>query len=587
MLSEVLSLSNLRKKAANAGLNGRAAQKPPTRIALVGGSTLYPLSELIEHTLSLTLGDVELYCGEFNNYRAEILEESSPLYGFKPDYLLFIPDTRTCKYSGRLNDPPEMVEAEVDRISSETLDLCSAFRARRSAEVILCNFILPSWADPGQLRVKSPGSDWNFRKAVNLAIGAQAPNYVHICDLEFLAYRTGGLAARDDKAWFESKQLCSPTLQVSIAKEISHIIGTNKKAPKKVLVLDLDNTLWGGVIGDDGIEGLEIGDTSPRGEAFKAFQSYILSLTQRGVLLAVCSKNDFDTAIQPFRKHPEMVLREEHFVSFKANWEPKGQNIIEIANELNLGLDSFIFVDDNAAEVENVRQFAPEVTSIVLDPDPAAYIRQLQETRLFERVLITSEDLRRTEQYREEATRRTLLKTSVDMDSYLMSLEMVGSFSEFNPIDMPRIAQLINKSNQFNLTTRRRSEAELAALISDPRFVGFSMRLADRFGDHGLISVVICQSHDSGHLEIDTWLMSCRVLKRQVEELVLNEIVRLAKKKGCVSIKGLYIPTAKNAMVSDLYPRLGFQTRGAQQDCFEFELSVENFTPLSTFISIN
>lgn len=585
---QLTALSSIRKKAKQIGLNGfPSGNTKSIRVGIIGGSTLFPLSDLIEHLVTVFVGDVEVFTGDYNNYRSEILDSSSALYEFNPEFVIVLPDEQSCKYPGMLNDPKDLVQAEVHRVSSELIQLCSVIRERAAAEILLCNFILPSEHDLGPVQAKSPASEWNFKKAVNLEIGTFAPYYVHICDLEFLAYRHGGIGAKDARSWFESKQLCSPALQVAMAREITHIIRTLRVAPKKVLVLDLDNTLWGGVIGDDGIEGLEIGDTSPRGEAFKAFQSYILSLTQRGVLLAVCSKNDFDTAIQPFRKHPEMVLREEHFVSFKANWEPKGQNIIEIANELNLGLDSFIFVDDNAAEVENVRQFAPEVTSIVLDPDPAAYVRQLQETRLFERVLITSEDLRRTEQYREEATRRTLLNTSVDMDSYLMSLEMVGSFSEFNPIDMPRIAQLINKSNQFNLTTRRRSEAELAALISDPRFVGFSMRLADRFGDHGLISVVICQSHDSGHLEIDTWLMSCRVLKRQVEEQVLNEIVRLAKEKGCVSIKGLYIPTAKNAMVSDLYPRLGFQTRGAQQDCFEFELSVENFTPLSTFISIN
>jgi FkbH-like protein len=583
---ELISLCSIRKKALKMGLNGNhTGQSTPIRIAVVGGGTLYPLSELVEHMLSVSIGEVEIMRGDYDNFRSEILEENSQLYEFQPSFVIVIPDERCCKYPGKLSDPAEMIEAEVNRVSSELLHLCSVLNARSSADVLLCNFILPSVPDPGQLRVKSGASDWNFKKAVNLAIGTKAPNYVHVCDLEFLAYRTGGLAAKDDRAWFESKQLYSPAMQVALATEIAHLVDSIRKAPKKVLALDLDNTLWGGVIGDDGIEGIEIGDTSPRGEAFKAFQAYIRSLTERGILLAACSKNDLEVAIEPFRKHPEMVLREEDFVSFKANWEPKAQNLIDMANELNLGLDSFIFVDDNPAEVENVSQFAPEVTSILLGPDPSDYVRQLQESRLFERSTITGEDLRKTELYREEASRRTLLSSAVDMESYLESLEMVGTIREFNPIDLPRIAQLINKSNQFNLTTKRRLESELATLTSDPTYTGFSMRLSDRFGDHGLISVVICRTKSDSQLEIDTWLMSCRVLKRQVEEQVLKEIVRIARAKGCVKVKGEYIPTAKNSMVKDLYPRLGFQTVGVNGDGYVFELAIENFTPNKTFIS--
>lgn len=585
--SQLTALSTIRKKAAKLGLNGVSGrQREPLRIGVVGGSTLYPLSELIEHLLTVSIGEVNLWSGDYNNYRSEILDLSSGLYDFKPDFVIVLPDEKSCRYTGLLNDPKEAIEAEVARTRSELLQLCSVVRENTGAEVLLCNLILPSAHDLGPVQSKSLASDWSFKKAVNMELGINAPNYVHICDLEFLAYRLGGLSAKDERAWFESKQLCSPAFQVALAKEIAHIIASLRTTPKKVLALDLDNTLWGGVIGDDGMEGIEIGDTSPRGEAFKAFQAYILSLTQRGVLLAACSKNDFDIAIEPFRKHPEMVLREEHFVSFKANWEPKAQNLIEMANELNLGLDSFIFVDDNPAEVENVRQFAPEVTSILLDPDPSVYVRQLQESRLFERSTITGEDLRRTEQYREEAARRVLLSSAVDMDSYLKSLEMVGTFRGFNPIDLPRIAQLINKSNQFNLTTRRRREAELAVLAADPSYAGFSMRLADRFGDHGLISIVICKA-ENDRMEIDTWLMSCRVLKRQVEEQVLNEIVRLAKEKGCVSIKGEYIPTVKNSMVKDLYPKLGFQPIGDNRDSYVFELPVENFTPKETSISLS
>lgn len=585
--NELIILSTLRKRAVKYGfdkINGTQAR--PLKIGLIGGSTLYPLSDLVEHMLTVTVGNVELVVGDYNNYRSEILDSSSELYRFQPDFVIILPDEQSCKYTGRLNDSEELIIDEVNRVSAELLQMCSVVRERANAEIILCNYILPPYIDLGPYGAKSLASDWNFKKSVNLALGSKSPNFVHICDLEFLAYRLGGLSAKDEKSWFESKQLCSPSLQVALVKEIAHLIDSLKKSPKKVLVLDLDNTLWGGVVGDDGIEGIEIGDTSARGEAFKAFQSYILSLTERGILLGVCSKNDYENAIEPFRRHPEMVLREENFVSFKANWEPKAQNLIEMANELNLGLDSFIFVDDNPAEIDIVRQFAPDVTTILLEPDPSCYVRQLKESRLFERFTITGEDMRRTEQYREETQRKRVLESSVDMDSYLQSLEMVGSISEFDTLDLPRIVQLINKSNQFNLTTKRRTESEIEALMSDPRYTGFTMRLSDRFGDHGLISIVICFA-ENGNFEVDTWLMSCRVLKRQVEEEVLNEIVRLAKKTDCGKVKGVYLPTTKNGMVSDLYPRLGFQSVSTRKECSEYELSVNAFNPIPTHITVN
>jgi FkbH-like protein len=351
------------------------------------------------------------------------------------------------------------------------------------------------------------------------------------------------------------------------------------------LVLDLDNTLWGGVVADDGLEGIELGDTSPRGEAFKAFQKYIASLKQRGVLLAVCSKNDHAKAAEPFEKHPDMVLKMEDIVSFKANWEPKSENIRAMAPELNLGLDSFVFVDDNPAEIEIVRRFVPEVTAILLGPDPAGYVAQLADSRLFEPRSITSEDVERTQQYRSDVQRKALETSVTDMGAYLTSLEMEGIFTEFVPVDVPRLSQLINKSNQFNLTTHRRSEAEVIAVMNDKNFVTYSVRLKDKFGDHGLISIVIGEKAGDV-MKVDTWLMSCRVLKRGVEEEVLNEIVRLAKSKGCRSLLGTYLPTPKNEMVRDFYAKMGFTLISESETRRDYELRLEGFQPLSTKIKV-
>lgn len=583
---EMIFLSGLRKKASASGFGDpRSSREAALKIALIGGSTLFPLSDIIEHTVSVTSGVVSIHSGDFNNYRSEIDDPDSALYDFGPDIVFVIPDDSTCRYTGRLTDGPERVAEQIESAAHHNLELCRLMRDRTGAEIIFCNFLLPPLFDLGQFNTKAPASEWNFRKAVNLSIAASAPNYIHICDLEFLAYRLGGLVAQDERSWFESKQLLSPDLQVAVAKETAHLVSSLKKASKKVLVMDLDNTIWGGVIGDDGMEGIELGDTSPRGEAFKAFQTYILSLTDRGLLLAVSSKNDHENAIEPFQSHPEMVLREEHIVSFKANWEPKVQNIIEMAEELSLGLDSFVFVDDNPAEIEIVNQFAPEVTTILLGPDPAFYVRQLKESRLFERSSITDEDANKTEQYKRESERKLALGSAVDMDSYLESLEMEGVIRDFDRLDLPRIAQLINKSNQFNLTTRRRTESEVERVIDDPDFTGFTMRLSDKFGDHGLISVVIGK-RDGDTLEIDTWLMSCRVLKRQVEEEVMNEIVERARLLQCTSVKGLYLATAKNGMVKRHYQDLGFSTVRENEESGEYELSVEGFEPRQTYISV-
>jgi FkbH-like protein len=332
--------------------------------------------------------------------------------------------------------------------------------------------------------------------------------------------------------------------------------------------------------------GIEIGGTSPRGEAFKAFQLAVVSLAQRGVVLAVCSKNEHKTAAEPFEKHPEMMLRMKDIASFQANWEPKSDNLRRIAAELNLGLDSIVFVDDNPAEVEIVRQFVPEIETILLGADPAEYASQLLNCRWFEPRSITADDLKRGEQYQQQAARAQLASSQTDMASYLTSLEMHSEISEFTPVDVPRISQLINKSNQFNVTTRRRTEAEVEALIGDQTHYAFSTRLTDKFGDNGLISVVVVKT-EGKIATVDTWLMSCRVLKRQMEEEVLNEIVRLAKLRGCETVIGNYLPTEKNEMVSGLFSRMGFTLREETPERTIYTLDVASFVPHKTYIQMD
>jgi FkbH-like protein len=582
---ELFALSAMRKRALAKGFTKPPDPGKPLRFALLGGYSLYPLHELVEHLLEMRGIKCELFIGDFDNYVSEIMDSDSKVYEFKPDCVFLLPFSHRYKYQGRLWDARERQEAEALGNAQQILQLCSTIHAKTRAEVVLGNFVLPAGHDPGAYRSRTLGSDWSFLKRVNLELGLTAPSFVHLCDLEFLAYRRGGIQASDDRGWFESKQPGSASFIADVAHEIARLVASLRQPPKKVLALDLDNTLWGGIIGDDGMEGIEIGDTSPRGEAFKAFQKYVLSLQGRGVLLAVCSKNDFAKALEPFEKHPEMVLKREHFVSFKANWEPKSENLRQMAAELNLGLDSFVFADDNPAELEIVRQFIPEVCTLLLGPDAADYVRQLQDSRFFEPRSLTAEDTQRTGQYQSNSRRKETMASVTDMGAYLESLAMEATIHEFQALDVPRLTQLINKSNQFNLTTRRRTEAGVSSLLNDPEHVCFSIRLKDRFGDHGLIAIVIAKVAGET-LEVDTWLMSCRVLKRQVEEETINEIMRLASSRGCSRVKGTYLPTTKNEMVLDLYQRMGFTMTRNTPERREFEREVSDFRPSPTAIQV-
>jgi FkbH-like protein len=583
--SKLLALINHRKRAGKKGFTRRG--NTSIRLAIAGGASLRPLADLVVHFVEvLAETRVELWVGEFDNYHSEILDPSSELYTFQPELVFVLPSERRCRYEGNpLDSLVEQIEA-VNRAGQEILDLARQVHDRSGATVVLTNFRLPVGFDPGPMRGTNLQSDYAFRRAVNSYLGLQAPPFVSVCDVEFLSYRLGGLKSHDPRTWFESKQPYSTDLLVSVAKEVSQIVRGLRQPTKKVVVLDLDNTLWGGVVGDDGVDGIEIGTTSPRGEAFRDFQLFLKSLKDRGILLAVASKNDHEKAIEPFVSHPEMVLRLEDIVSFKANWEPKSENIREMATELSLGLDSFVFVDDNPAEIEIVRQFVPAVTGICVGDDPSKFRALLEDSRLFETRRVSEEDTARSALYQIEAQRQALKSQTTDMNSYLESLEMVADVRPFTSVDAPRISQLINKSNQFNLTTRRRTEAEVLALIDNPNYGQFTIRLTDKFGAHGLIAVVI-GAVENGVFRIDTWLMSCRVLKRQVEDVTLSQIVGLARALGCHRVIGEYIPSAKNQMVADLYARLGFaEIEPVEDGRRAYELNIDAFGPNETKIDI-
>jgi FkbH-like protein len=364
----------------------------------------------------------------------------------------------------------------------------------------------------------------------------------------------------DPVQWHMAKLPFSQTCAPIYADYVARLLSTIRGRSKKCLVLDLDNTLWGGVIGDDGLEGIRLGQGDAIGEAFIAVQQMAIDLRARGIVLAVCSKNDDQTARKPFREHPDMLLKENHIAVFQANWEDKATNLEAIAESLNLNVDALVFLDDNPVERAQVREALPSVAVPELPNDPALFPRTLLFGGYFEAIAISEDDQNRAAQYQENAARVKLKGKSRDLNSFLESLNMEISFAAFDGPGRSRIAQLINKSNQFNLTSKRYTESEILAMENDPSVITVQVRLIDRFGDNGMISVVICRIDDEhkNSVEIDTWLMSCRVLGRRVEEAVLGYLIQIAKERSKTSILGTYIVSGRNQLVADHYKGLGF-----------------------------
>ena len=436
----------------------------------------------------------------------------------------------------------------------------------RSHSKAIC--ILQSLARPveslfGSLDLVLPGTMRDLIDEINRGIACSvAGSEDLLLDVAHIAATVGLADWHDATLWNIAKLPFASAFLPLYAEHLCRLIAALRGKGRKCLILDLDNTVWGGVIGDDGLDGIIIGQGDATGEAHLEVQRTALMLRDRGVVLAVSSKNTDEIARRPFREHPEMLLREEHIAVFQANWNDKATNIRAIADELSLGLDAMVFLDDNPVERGLVRQILPQVAVPELPGDPALYARTLLAAGYFETVAFSGEDRRRAEFYKDNARRIALQKQAGDVEAYLESLSMRMTLQPFEDTGRARIAQLINKSNQFNLTTRRYTEADVAALQDDPDAFTLQVRLADKLGDNGMISVVICRrEHDDW--TIDTWLMSCRVLGRKVEIAVLQELIRQAAARGIRRLLGSYLPTEKNKLVEDHYAKLGFTLLGS------------------------
>lgn len=521
----------------------------------------------------------DVFDSDYNQIDAQTMDPGSELYEHKPAWVIIANCTDKlydayCAYPA--GERSRFAETMRDRL----VVVWQRIWANCGARLLQFNF--PAWDDRvfGDFGAKTPESFAYQLRKLNFLLAESCAEYknVFIVDIDGLQSRLGEAAVRDPKMYCIAKMPFRTDFLPYIAKQITDTVLAASGTFKKCIVLDLDNTLWGGVIGDDGLDGIQIGELG-LGHAFSAFQAWLKEMKNRGIILCVCSKNNEPAAKEPFEKHPEMVLKLEDISVFVANWEDKAGNIRHIQSVLNIGMDSLVFLDDNPFEREVVRSLIPNITVPELPENPEEYVDYLRSLNLFETASYSEEDKVRTQQYRAEAQRVSLQSQCTDYDAYLEGLEMIAEAKPFDSFHFPRIAQLTQRSNQFNLRTVRYTEQEIAAIAGDDRYITLYFTLKDKFGDHGLISAVIMEKQED-RLFVNTWLMSCRVLKRGMEEFIVNKMVSAAAAAGYSTVEGEYLKTAKNAMVSRIYEKLGFEAHSDTQ----FIADTNTFVPNKTHI---
>ncbi|MBR6328019.1 MAG: HAD family hydrolase [Lachnospiraceae bacterium] len=540
------------------------------RLAVLGSYSIQHFTGVLDVFLKGMGIDTVIYEGEYDGIRMDVLDRGSAFYAFKPQVVLLMMDHRDVRVRPAVLTGLSDVQTLADEFVRDLKNLWGAIKeGAPGCSIFQTNFPTPIERPLGNLEGSEAYSLRLFLSRINLMLAGDRPDGVSVIDMEYISSCIGKKAWFDYPSYFLTKAGFSPDCLPRVAAAFARSIGANRGKIYKCLVMDLDNTIWGGVVGDDGYDGIELDPHNAVGEAYRHFQKYVLELKKRGVILAVCSKNDEEVAKEPFEKNRDMILSLEDISCFIANWEDKARNIKEIARRLNIGTDSLVFVDDNPAERQIVRTYLPEVLTVELPEDPAYYATALEECDAFSWASITPEDISRVGTYAANAKREELMDSFVDYDEYLRALEMSASLGEPEGAKMKRFAQLINKSNQFNLRTVRYSEEELEAMKKAGDTLIYT-ELEDRFSEYGIISCIILKKQGE-ECFVDTWLMSCRVLKRGVEYLDLDEVVKKAKAMGCSVLVGEYIPTKKNGMVRDFFPSLGFKERS--ENIYELKLS--------------
>ena len=564
--STLLSLARKFSKVESRYREEKSVDLIQKKIALLGSTSIEHFMESVKLFLYQDGILPSIYRGGYGDIVNQIFDSDSELYRFQPDILIILTDYRDIKNYPPLFAPQDEINEWVEEQTSFYRQLWDKVAEGGNVQIIQSTFVTPIERFLGNLEVNYSFSQTNCINQLNFSLTTNKPTHVSFFDLDYMASFFGKRAWFSEKDYFFSKQGFSFDAFGLVATNLSSMVSSICGQSRKCLVLDLDNTLWGGVIGDDGLEGINISPNDVIGEAFLHFQSYVKKLKSRGVILAVCSKNEKNIALQPFQEHPDMVLRLDDISCFIANWQDKARNIREIAEELNIGLDGLVFFDDNPAEREIVKQYLPEVAVVDVPDDPVMYVRALEENNYFDWSQLGKEDINRSESYVQNRNREKLKSRSGSYEDYLTSLEMRAKIDVISELEQPRFTQLINKTNQFNFRTKRYTPAEIATMSDDPnqyRLVYLSLK--DKFSNYGLIACVILKKKDDTAF-IDTWVMSCRVFKRNLEYITLNYLKDSAREWGCQFLEGEYLPTAKNALIKDLFPKFGFEHLKYNQD---------------------
>ena len=567
-------------------LKGDLSGLPKIKLALVGDTATQLLAMAIRGTGAIRGYNIELFEAEYNQVEQQMLIPTSDLHQFDADFIVVFQSTH------KLGEQHSLLSAEKQlTLADERLAFVASIcenPALQGKKIIYFNY--PEIGDTvfGSYANKVESSFTFQVRKLNYELMLLSEKYqnLFICDIAELQNKFGRDKMFAPNTYTSTEMVFRMDVLPYVASRVMDIVSAIKGQFKKCLILDLDNTLWGGVIGDDGLEGIQLGHGLGIGKMFTEFQMWIKKLKQRGIIICVASKNNEETAKEPFEKHPDMVLKLDDIAVFQANWETKVDNIRTIQQILNIGFDSMVFLDDNPFERNMVRENIPGITVPELPEFPEDYLEYLYSLNLFETASYSNLDKDRTKQYQVEAQRVSLSKTFTNEADFLKSLNMVSTVSGFTKFNTPRVAQLSQRSNQFNLRTVRYTDADIEALANAPEVIDLSFTLEDKFGDNGLIAVVIMKPLDKETLFVDTWFMSCRVLKRGMENFTLNIMVEAAKAKGYKRIIGEYLTTPKNAMVAEHYPQLGFsKIKGA--DTAQWELNIDNYQNRECYITSN
>jgi len=534
----------------------------PFRLAILRSFTVEPAVPLLRAAAFSTGIDLSVHVGDFNAFAQEILDRESSLYRFAPNAVILAVQTADIApdlWRDYVDMPGEAVEQAMQRVSNSMSQWMSAFRERTQATLIVHNLEQPIRPALGIMdcQIETGLSDAVQRINQDIRRAANKFRGVYVLDYDGLIARHGRIRWHDDRKWLTARLPIAADQLIHISREWSRFLAPLSGKTAKALVVDLDNTLWGGIIGEDGMTGIKLGAEYP-GAGYQALQRAMLDLARKGILLAICSKNNPDDAMEVLEKHPGMLLRPKNFAALRISWNDKVQGLREIASELNIGIDSLAFLDDNSFEREQVRAQLPEVTVIDLPEDPLQYAATLRDEPVFERLSLSAEDQQRTTFYSEQRERAHAEQTFQSKEDFYRFLEQEAEIAPVMPATLARVAQLTQKTNQFNVTTRRYGEQQITELAAQPGSHVLSIRVRDRFGDHGLVGVSITRDQDEA-CEIDTFLLSCRVIGRTVETALLAHLADSAARRGCKQLTGWFLPTKKNAPAREFYQQHGFE----------------------------